>query len=207
MISLHTSSPPAKPIPSQEEIQLLPLFERVELSNIVLVRTEDQALKAQSELIAAVAWGFDTESKPIFVKDQKSDGPHTLQLATLTKAWVFQLHDAGCKAVAAQLLQTGGIKKLGFGLGDDRKRILAKLGVEPVDVVELNLEFRKLGYRKDMGVKAAVAVMLHRRFIKSKKVSTSNWANTELTPAQLIYAANDAYAAAWVWHSLVKLKD
>lgn len=200
--ALSAANAAAKPIPSQEDIELLPFFERLDLDQIVLVRSAEQASLAQAELMEVDAWGFDTESKPTFVKDQKSDGPHTLQLSTLAKAWVFQLHDAGCRSVAAELLIAPGIRKLGFGLGDDRRRILAKLGVEPIDVVELNTEFRKLGYRKDMGVKAAVAVVLQRRFIKSKKVSTSNWANPELTTAQLIYAANDAYAASCVWAAL-----
>ena len=92
--------------------------------------------------------------------------------------------------------------KAGFGLGDDRKRIVAKLGVEPVDVLELNTVFRERGYRKDMGVKGAVAVLFNRRFIKSRKATTSNWANARLTEAQLVYAANDAYAAIRVFEAL-----
>jgi ribonuclease D len=77
-----------------------------------------------------------------------------------------------------------------------------KLGVEPAHVVELNTLFRARGYRKDMGVKAAVAVLFGQRFIKSKKASTSNWANERLSESQLIYAANDAYAAYLVWLAL-----
>ena len=56
--------------------------------------------------------------------------------------------------------------------------------------------------RKDMGVKGAVAVMFKQRFIKSKKATTSNWANAQLTEAQLVYAANDAYAALRVFNAL-----
>jgi ribonuclease D len=47
-----------------------------------------------------------------------------------------------------------------------------------------------------------VAVLFEKRFIKSKKAATSNWANELLTEAQLIYAANDAYAAFRVWQAL-----
>jgi ribonuclease D len=125
-----------------------------------------------------------------------------VQLSTLDKAWVFQLHDPACRAVVAELLALRGVTKAGFGLGDDRRRIVAKLGVEPVDVLELNTIFRERGWRKDMGVKAAVAVVFNRRFVKSKKATTSNWASPRLTEAQLIYAANDAYAAARVYHAL-----
>ena len=53
-----------------------------------------------------------------------------------------------------------------------------------------------------MGVKGAVAVLFNQRFQKSKKAATSNWANPHLSDSQLIYAANDAYAAYRVWEAL-----
>ncbi len=188
--------------PSKEQIALLDPFDRLGLDRIVLVSTPEQAHKACAELGAVKVLGFDTESKPTFFKDQVSEGPHIVQLATVDRAWVFQLHDVQCSAMVAGLLALKGVTKAGFGLGDDRKRIISKLGVEPADVLELNTIFRERGYRKDMGVKGAVAVLFDRRFIKSKKAATSNWANPRLTEAQLVYAANDAYAAIRVFHAL-----
>jgi ribonuclease D len=188
--------------PDKEQIALLEPFDRLGLDRIRLVATASEAHDAHTELAASDAWGFDTESKPTFFKDQVSEGPHIVQLATLDKAWVFQLHDLECRAVVADLLASARATKAGFGLGDDRKRIASKLGVEPAGVLELNTVFRERGYRKDMGVKAAVAVMFNRRFIKSRKATTSNWANPRLTEAQLVYAANDAYAAIRVFHAL-----
>ncbi len=194
--------PTSPPTPSKEQIALLPPFERLGLDRITLVHSPGQAEKACAELAARAHWGFDTESKPTFRKDEVSDGPHIVQLATLEKAWVFQLHDSDCRAMVAELLALRGVTKAGFGLGDDRKRITAKLGVEPADVLELNTVFRQQGYRKEMGVKGAVAVLFNRRFIKSKKATTSNWANPRLSEAQLMYAANDAWAAIRVFHAL-----
>ena len=188
--------------PDKDAIALLPPFERLGLDRIQLVCTAAQALQAREQLLQSQAWGFDTESKPTFKVGEVSDGPHILQLATAECAWVIQLHDPQCSAVAAELLAHPGIVKAGFGLGDDRKRIIQKLGVDPADMLELNTVFRERGYRKDMGVKAAVAVLFNQRFIKSKKAATSNWANERLTEAQLIYAANDAYAAFRVWQAL-----
>jgi ribonuclease D len=188
--------------PSKEQIALLAPFERLDLNRISLVCTADQAGQACDALASAKVLGFDTESKPTFFKDQVSEGPHIVQLATADRAWVFQLHDLQCRTMVGQLLSTLGIVKAGFGLGDDRKRIISKLGVEPADVLELNTIFRERGYRKDMGVKGAVAVLFNQRFIKSKKAATSNWANPHLTESQLIYAANDAYAAFRVFEAL-----
>ena len=188
--------------PSNDDIALLPLFERIGLSRITLVRTGTQAREAAVSLEGAAAWGFDTESKPTFRVGEVSTGPHILQLATLEHAWVFQLEDAECRAVAAQLLARQGISKAGFGLGDDKKRIRSKLGIEPQGIVEINTLFRERGYRKEIGVKAAVATLFNQRFIKSKKASTSNWALPNLSESQLIYAANDAYAAIRVYDAL-----
>lgn len=190
------------PTPSKEQIELLEPFERLGLDRIELVSTELQARHAATALASATAWGFDTESRPTFLKDQVSDGPHVVQLATLERAWVFQLHDSGCRALVAQLLTMPHAVKAGFGLRDDRKRIVAKLGVEPVRVFELNTEFRQRGYRKEMGVKGAVAVLFERRFLKSKKAATSNWASQQLSESQLLYAANDAWAALRCYHAL-----
>ena len=188
--------------PDKDAIALLPPFERLGLDRITLVSTATQARQAHSHLIQASAWGFDTESKPTFRVGEASDGPHILQLSTAERAWVFQLHEPDCRTVAADLLALGGIAKAGFGLGDDRKRIIHKLGVEPQGILELNTVFHQRGYRKDMGVKGAVAVLFNQRFIKSKKAATSNWANARLSEAQLVYAANDAYAAFRVWQAL-----
>jgi ribonuclease D len=190
------------PTPDKDAIALLPPFERLGLDRITLVSTGAQALQARQHLLTATAWGFDTESKPTFRVGEQSDGPHILQLSTPERAWVFQLHEPECRNVAAELLAQGGIAKAGFGLGDDRKRIVQKLGIEPQGILELNTVFRERGYRKDMGVKGAVAVLFNQRFIKSKKAATSNWANARLSEAQLIYAANDAYAAIRVWQAL-----
>jgi ribonuclease D len=188
--------------PDKDAIALLPPFARLGLDRITLVSTAKQAEQAHSTLVASRAWGFDTESKPTFRVGETSDGPHVLQLATAERAWVFQLHDAECRAVAADLLAHEGIVKAGFGLGDDRKRILNKFGVEAANVLELNTIFRAQGYRKEMGVKGAVAVLFNQRFQKSKKAATSNWALEHLSESQLVYAANDAYAAYRVWEAL-----
>lgn len=189
-------------IPDKEQIALLEPFERLGMDRICLVTTAAQAEQALNELGSASALGFDTESKPTFLKNEASQGPHVVQLANLERAWVFQLHDMDCRAQVAHLLARPGITKAGFGLGDDRKRIAIKLGVEPADVLELNGVLRERGWRKDMGVRGAVAVLFNRRYIKSRKATTSNWANARLTEAQLIYAANDAYAAIRVFHEL-----
>ena len=68
--------------------------------------------------------------------------------------------------------------------------------------MDLNTVFSMQGYRKEMGARAAVGLVLQRRFAKSKKITTTNWSQPELTPQQMLYAANDAYAALKVLEAL-----
>ena len=194
MTELHT--------PDKEAINLLDAFERLGLRQIQIVSTPVQAAAALNALQRENVLGFDTESKPTFVKNEASTGPHIVQLSTLNRAWIFQLEDADCRRAVGALLESPNIIKAGFGLGDDKKRITFKLAVDLQGVLDLNAVFKAKGYRKDMGVRGAVAVLFNQRFIKSKKASTSNWANSQLTDAQIIYAANDAYAAVRVYAAL-----
>ncbi|MES2190694.1 MAG: 3'-5' exonuclease [Pseudomonadota bacterium] len=194
MTELHT--------PGKEEIALLEVFDRLGMDQIQVVATPEQAAQALKDLAGETALGFDTESKPTFLKNEASDGPHIVQLSTLKKAWIFQLTDAECRRAVGVLLESPAIIKAGFGLGDDRRRIIHKLGVDLQGVLELNVVFRERGYRKDMGVRGAVAVLFNKRFIKSKKAATSNWAIEKLGESQIVYAANDAYAALRVYKAL-----
>lgn len=191
-----------QPTPSKDAIDALPPFPLLGLDRITLVQTDTQAREAAAALADHPVWGFDTESRPTFLKDQVSDGPHVVQLATEAHAWVFLLHDGGCRTRVAGLLAQAAHQKAGFGLRDDTLRIRAKLGVEPEAVLELNAVFRERGYRKDMGVKAAMAVLFGQRFAKSKKAATSNWSARTLSESQILYAANDAWAARKVAQAL-----
>jgi hypothetical protein len=188
--------------PSRDEIALLPPFEGLQAPQIELVATAADATRAQAALQGLRWLGFDTESKPTFLKKEVSTGPHTLQLATLERAWVFQLHDPQCRALAAQLLASPQPLKLGFGLDGDRTQIRAKLGIEPQSLLDLGTVFRRRGYRQSVGVKTAVAIVFGQRFAKSHKQSTSNWASRTLSDGQLRYAANDAWAAIRVAQAL-----
>jgi ribonuclease D len=47
-----------------------------------------------------------------------------------------------------------------------------------------------------------MGALLQLGFKKSKSITTSNWAAPELRPAQLLYAANDAFAALKIMEAL-----
>jgi ribonuclease D len=57
---------------------------------------------------------------------------------------------------------------------------------------------------RGVGVKVGVAIVFKKRFRKSKRASTSNWAAHHLNEIQIRYAANDAFAAIKVYQKLSK---
>ena len=181
--------------PTRDEIAQLPVFQGMTLDQIEQPSDADALALALQNLMDSPFVGFDTESKPVFRKDQTSDGPHVVQLCTADTAYVFQLHDQAAYPIICQVLESEQVVKVGFGLQSDRSHIRRKFGVEIAAILDLDAVYRKLGYRRQLGVKAAIAVQFGQKFNKSKRVSTSNWALPTLSEAQLLYAANDAYAA------------
>lgn len=190
--------------PSKIDIALLEPFQGLGLDRIFVVTDERKAEVALAELMAAGEVGFDTESKPTFFKGQKSEGPHVLQFSTMDKAFIFQSHVEASHPVIVQLLKSEKLVKIGFGLGGDLHQISQRFGIRPNSIVDLDRSFRQLGYRNPVGAKSAIAIYFNRKLQKSKSITTSNWSAKDLSDGQLIYAANDAYAAIQVFHALKK---
>ena len=125
-----------------------------------------------------------------------------MQFALADKAYIFQLHRSECEKVVADLIESKEILKVGFGLKNDHGQIRSRLGIALNHVLDLDQIFRKLGYRGQIGVRGAMGALLKQGFKKSKSITTSNWAESELRSAQLLYAANDAYAALKIMEAL-----
>jgi ribonuclease D len=193
--------------PTKAETALLEPFQGLTLPCVHLPKTAEAIAQAGRDIVAAGVAGFDTESKPTFQAGEKSRGPHVVQFALRDQAFIFQLHRPECRALVADLLQSEQILKVGFGLRNDRAQIRATLGVTLSGVLDLDTVFRKRGYKGHIGVRAAVGAVLQRSFRKSKRITTSNWAAEKLTPAQLLYAANDAFAALQVMEALEGAKE
>jgi ribonuclease D len=188
--------------PTKTDIALLEPFVGLVLTHIHVPTTKEEFASAAAEIKAAGIVGFDTESKPTFVTGDVSEGPHVVQFALHDKAYLFQLHRADGHTFLMELLQSEQLIKVGFGLRSDRRHIHAKLGVHFNAVVDLNTVFSMDGYHKEMGVRGAVGLVLKQRFAKSRHVTTSNWSQPQLTSQQILYAANDAYAALKVLEAL-----
>lgn len=197
-------NPSTTPAPLRTEIAAMEPFIGLGMGAITLVSNQEQAESALIELSAESVVGFDTESKPTFRKGELSEGPHVFQFSTMEKAFVFQTHVETSQSVIQELLTNARLTKIGFDLRGDLRQISQKFNITPASTTDLGRSFRQLGYRNTIGASAAVAMLFKRRLHKAKSITTSNWATTRLSEAQLLYAANDAYAAICVYHALRK---
>ena len=177
----------------------LPDYPGIALADIVLVTSGQLAAEAYSALMADEVVGFDTESKPTFLKGELSTGPHLIQLATATRAYLFPLAQWPSAPELKAILESTQLLKVGFGLGNDRSALKSRLGIDLANVLDLGEVLRGQGHRGTVGAKIAVAHFFGEKLHKSKKVGTSNWANPRLSERQLLYAANDAQVALRVY--------
>lgn len=181
----------------------LPPYIGIDLANVRLVRSEHDARAALAALLAGDAIGFDTESKPTFAKGEVSTGPHLVQLATDDVAFLFQTATPAGNALAVSVLkpvlEDERVLKVGFGLGDDVRRLKSKLGIELRNVLDLSTALRRRGERNPLGARSAVERFLGQRLQKSKRITTTNWALPRLSDKQLQYAADDAHAALKIY--------
>ena len=181
-----------------ESIDLLPPYDGIKMVDVRMVKSDNDAAEALAALFGMDVIGFDTESKPTFVKGEVSSGPHLVQLATDEQAYLFQIGAAPGVDVLKAVLESKTILKVGFGLADDVKRLRAKLGIDTHNVLDLATALRK-NEKNSLGAKTAVARFFGQKLQKSKKITTTNWALPRLSEKQILYAADDAHVALKVY--------
>lgn len=180
----------------------LPPYRGLTLSDVVLVDTQARADAAIEELLAADAVGFDTESKPTFAKGEVSTGPHLIQLATDSKAYLFQTwRPFGMDGVKA-VLESSSILKVGFGLDGDKHLLLVRFEIALMHTLDLARVLREEGEKNTIGARTAVARCFGQKLQKSRRISTSNWARSALNDSQLLYAADDAHVALRIYRAV-----
>jgi ribonuclease D len=171
------------------------------LFDIKIIENESDAYDALKVLENEVCLGFDTESKPIFLKGEVSLGPTLIQLATKSKAFLFPTRFPCAVSSAGKILRNPNIKKVGFGLNGDNKELRDKLNIHIANTEDLSIKLKRLAKEKNrIGARAAVAMVLKERL--GKGAQKSNWGAYPLKNNQIIYAANDAHSAICVEMSL-----
>jgi len=185
---------------SKEEINQLPLF-RITCEIIVITNTE-QCEKAIAELSLEKELGFDTESKPVFVKGQQND-VSLIQLSTRTKVYLFRINKIGFTKSIIKLLENENIIKTGVAVQGDINELNRLKSFSPNGFIEL-ADMAKQFKFKNHGLRYLCARLFAYRVSKGAKLS--NWENEKLTNSQIKYAATDAWIGLQIYDKFEHMK-
>ena len=163
-----------------------------------VVRTAEEVELATVRLRGAAVLGFDTETRPAFKKGQKF-APSLLQLATESEVFLFQLQQTGLSQPILTVLGDCNIVKAGVALDFDLKSLQELRPFNPGGFVDLARMARRKGVH-NQGLRGLAALVCGIRISKSAR--TTNWANRDLTPQQIQYAATDAWIGREIYQRL-----
>jgi len=172
---------------SRDEINLLPIFRYG--GPIHLVRDARGAREAIAALGRERVLGFDTETRAAFRKGE-SYPPALVQLAGSAAVYLFQLQLLRDHRWFDLVLGDGGVVKAGVNVARDLEDLRGLRRFTPAGFVELAMMSDEAGIAMN-GIRGMAAVVLGCRV--SKGAQRTNWASPDLSPAQLVYAATDAW--------------
>jgi ribonuclease D len=178
------------------EIQTLPL--RAFDGKIVVVQEPAKVVRAIDEINEHAVAGFDTETRPAFVKGQRYNVA-LMQLALPHKVFLIRLQATGLTPELIHYLQDKEKLKVGLALRDDLIALQRLQRFKPDGFLELTHLTRKAGYEAE-SIKKLTALLLGFRI--SKGAQTSNWEAPTLTQKQLQYAATDAWVCLEMYKKL-----
>ncbi len=172
---------------SKEYINTLPII-RFD-GDVVMVTSEQQAEDVLKSLMEEPWVGFDTESKPSFTKGT-SYPVSLVQFSTQDTAYLFQLKKTGFTDGLVEILENKNLRKIGVGIKADIVKLQELRSFIPGGFVDLSELAAAKGIIQ-VGVRGLTARYLHHRLPKTAQ--KTNWARSELTKKQRIYAASDAW--------------
>jgi len=183
-----------------EELAALPRA-RYE-GDVLVAETPGEAAQALHLLEGSRVLGFDTETQPCFTRGPRFT-PSLVQLAgdgviVLLRAGTFAAWDA-----LGEIFSDAAVVKAGVAVRDDL-RALKKIGpVSPQNFEDVGEWAKKFGW-PITGLRNLAASLLGIRV--SKKARLTNWAANSLTPAQVCYAATDAWVSRELYMAMYHMK-
>jgi ribonuclease D len=173
---------------SKEEMANLPI-RRYE-GEVSLVATLKELDRARADIREERVLGLDTETRPSFRKGE-SHLPCLVQAATARAVYLLQLNRLEVFPALVELMAKPDLVKAGVGLAHDLRQLKLVFPFTVENTVDLGVVARRRGLGQT-GVRNLAGIFLGFRIPKGNR--TSNWAAPRLSPAQISYAATDAWA-------------
>lgn len=145
--------------------------------------------------------GFDTETRPVFSPGQHHNHVALLQLSGAERAYLFRVGTMGMRKLLCAIMANPRIIKVGAAVHDDVRGLQYYQKFEAKGFIDLQKIAYEWGIR-DKSVKKLAANILGVKISKSQQLS--NWEAEELSPAQQMYAATDAWVCREMYLKLLK---
>lgn len=181
---------------AKEMINKLPLY-RYE-GPVELVSSLSDVALAVKVLEKEHVLGFDTESQPSF-KRGVTHLPSLIQLAAKDVVFIFQLHLLEGMSAFAPLFESSKILKAGVGINDDLMKLKKMEAFKESGFVDISHITDRLVI-SNKGLRGLAGYLLGVRI--SKNMQLSNWGQKDLTHAQIVYAATDAWISREIYLKL-----
>jgi ribonuclease D len=165
---------------------------------IVLVDNLETFKKVIPRLKGSKILGFDTETRPNFKKGRKNKVA-LLQLSTGDLSCLFRIHMIGMPDELVDLLADPSVVKAGVAIHDDIRFLTGIRKFTPSGFVDLQSYVRDFGI-KCSGLKKLCGIVLGFRI--SKRQQVTDWEAGELSEAQQLYAATDAWVCYEIFRKL-----
>jgi ribonuclease D len=166
---------------------------------IVLVDNLKSFYEVFPKLLGSDLLGFDTETRPTFKKGKKN-AVSLIQLSTKDLACLFRINMIGIPDELAGLLSDPSVIKTGVAVHDDIKFLRSVKKFTPGGFVDLQTLVKDYGIQSS-GLKKLTAIVLGFRI--SKRQQVTDWEAEQLTEAQQVYAATDAWVCYQIYKKLV----
>jgi ribonuclease D len=155
--------------------------------------------KVFPRLLGTDLLGFDTETRPTFRKGRKNE-VSLIQLSTEDLACLFRINKIGIPDQLARLLSDPCVIKAGVAVHDDIRFLKSVRKFIPDGFVDLQTLVKDFGIQSS-GLKKLTAIILGFRI--SKRQQVTDWEAEQLTEAQQIYAATDAWVCYQIYKKLI----
>jgi ribonuclease D len=189
-------SPGDAPSITKEQIQALPLA-RYD-GPIHVIAPGAPCMEACRALADEEVIGFDTETRPAFRRGENYL-PSLVQFATRSAVYLFQIGRTRFPMEIVGILECADIKKTGIALNQDMHKLQQFTPFNPQGVIDLSKSATAKGI-KTTGLRSLAAIYLGIRVSKGAQVT--NWSKPVLTPAQIQYAAVDAWISRELYFKL-----
>jgi ribonuclease D len=168
--------------------------------DIILIDKPEDVAPAIQAINKESIIGIDTETRPAFKKGVVYR-ISLIQIATRDCVYLFRINHIGFSDGLLKVFESEEIMKVGIDLNYDIALLKKIKKFTPRNVIELNSYCKQKGFLV-MGLRKLSALILGIRI--SKRQQTSNWEAEVYTPAQIHYAATDAWACRALFVQLIE---